>query len=289
MVLIETKSRMHERVRAWKRAEKRIALVPTMGALHDGHMELVARAAGEADVVVVSTFVNPTQFGPTEDFRAYPRDVVSDIQLLELQGLAQCMFAPGPREVYPMWPNRTWVNVEGMDVTLCGASREGHFRGVVTVVARLLAMIQPDVAVFGMKDAQQFFILCRLCQDMGFATRMLGEATVREADGLALSSRNRYLSEEERLQAPRLYAAVQAAERRILRGERRVHALEEIMRRELAGTRVDYASIVDTSLLQPIDELQPGMEVLAAVAVHFGRARLIDNVVVTVPDDPDGP
>lgn len=285
MILIETKSEMHERARAWKRSGKRVALVPTMGALHAGHLALVERAAGEADIVVVSIFVNPAQFGPSEDFSVYPRNVASDMQTLEEQGVASCVFAPGPEEVYPEWPNRTWVQVEGMDSTLCGARREGHFRGVVTVVSRLFAMIQPDVAVFGMKDAQQFFILRRLCEDMGFATGMVGVPTVREADGLAMSSRNRYLSEEERQQAPLLYTAVQAARQLIRRGERRIDKVEEAMRQELAGTSVEYASVVDTGTMQLVDVLRPGMEVLAAVAVHFGRARLIDNVVVSVPDN----
>jgi len=283
MIQIETKADIQGRVREWMRAGATTALVPTMGALHEGHLALVECAAQEADQVVVSIFVNPTQFGPNEDFDAYPRDVSSDVDMLKAQGLAACVFAPGPSEVYPAWPNRTWVDVEGMDRTLCGASRRGHFRGVVTVVARLLAMVQPDVAVFGMKDAQQFFILRRMTEDMGYATRLVGVPTVREKDGLALSSRNRYLSAEDRHRAPALYAAVQSARACILGGERRVDVIERVMRRELEGTRMDYASIVDTSLLMPVDELTSGMEVLAAVAVHFGSARLIDNALVTVP------
>jgi len=274
---------MFDHVRSWKRSGFRVALVPTMGALHDGHLALVSRASDEADVVVVSIFVNPTQFGPGEDFDAYPRDVSADVDTLRRQGLASHVFAPAPGEIYPVWPNRTWVEVKGMDTTLCGATREGHFRGVVTVVSRLFAVVQPDVAVFGMKDAQQFFILNRLCEDMGFATRMVGVETVREADGLAMSSRNRYLSDEDRRRAPCLYAAVRKARSLILEGERNVRVIETAMREELAGTDVDYASIVDTALLRPVDTLRPGMEILAAVAVYFDRARLIDNTVVTVP------
>lgn len=270
----------------WSRRERceghTIALVPTMGALHDGHMVLVREAARRADRVVVSIFVNPTQFGPGEDFGAYPRDLERDLGVLRQAGGVHAVFVPDVQDVYPSAGNRTWVNVDDMDRWLCGQSRKGHFKGVTTVVARLFARVLPDVAVFGMKDAQQFFVLKRMTRDMGFPVELIGVPTVRAEDGLAMSSRNAYLSEAERADAPRIYRAVAAARQAIMGGERDVDTIEQVMRHELGEARVDYVTIVETEGLVRVPTLRPGMQALAAVAVWYGRARLIDNVVVDV-------
>ena len=272
---------------AWSRRQRRegklSALVPTMGALHDGHLELVSEAAKTADRVVVSVFVNPTQFGPNEDFERYPRTLAADMAALADQGVTSVVFAPTVDAMYPFGSNRTWVEVEGMDRTLCGATRPGHFRGVTTIVSRLFTTVLPDVAVFGLKDAQQFFILSRMTREMGFPVRMVGVPTVRENDGLALSSRNRYLSPDERADAPRLYRAVCAARDAILAGQRNVDVLEDMLQEALKPARTDYASVVETNGLSRTPMLAHGSTVLVAVAVHYGSARLIDNAIVDVP------
>lgn len=278
-------------MRAWTREQhqdgQRVALVPTMGALHDGHLELVRQAAVEADRVVVSVFVNPTQFGPGEDFEAYPRTLDSDRAQLAGKGCCDVVFAPGVPDMYPLGKNLTWVVVDSMGDHLCGATRPGHFRGVTTIVSRLLAIVSPDVAVFGLKDAQQFFILKRMTQEMGFATVLKGVPTVREEDGLALSSRNRYLSEAERAAAPLLYRALRKAESDILHeGVRDVQLIIEPVRSALEQEptcRTDYVQLVDADSLQPLDILEPGTKVVLALAAFFGKARLIDNVIVDVP------
>lgn len=263
-------------------AGQSVALVPTMGALHDGHLHLVEVAAREADRVVVSIFVNPTQFGPGEDYEAYPRSLDADLKALQSHGMAHAVFAPSVADMYPSRPNETWVTVDGLDDWLCGRSRPGHFKGVTTVVARLFARVMPDVAIFGMKDAQQFFILRRMAADMGFPVRLVGVPTVRAADGLAMSSRNAYLTAAERIDAPRLFRAVSVAKDLLETGERRPALLEAAMRDVLGDVDIDYACVVDTESLQPVAELVSGMQILAAVAVRYGRARLIDNVVVEV-------
>lgn len=260
-----------------------VALVPTMGALHDGHLDLVEAAARAADRVVVSIFVNPTQFGPGEDFEAYPRSLEADVAALQSQGRVHAVFAPSVADMYPSRPNQTWVTVDGLDEWLCGRSRPGHFKGVTTVVARLFARVMPDVAIFGMKDAQQFFILRRMAADMGFPVRLVGVPTVRAADGLAMSSRNAYLTTAERADAPRLFRAVSAAKDAVAAGERRADRIEHAMRDVLGDADIDYASVVDTETLQPVGEMESGTRILAAVAVRYGRARLIDNVVMDVP------
>ncbi len=263
-----------------------IALVPTMGALHPGHMALVEKAAKTADRVVVSVFVNPTQFGPSEDFGAYPRNLNEDVAKLAKQGLTDVVFAPDVEQIYPYEDNCSWVEVAHMSDYLCGASREGHFRGVTTVVSRLFAIVRPNFAVFGLKDAQQFFILSRMTREMGFDTQLVGVETVREEDGLALSSRNRYLTPLEREQATVLSRSVVLARNLIEhQGERDalsiVSSMESIIGEASEG-RQDYVAIVDTKDLQPVASLQVGQTVLAAVAVYFGKARLIDNAIVEV-------
>lgn len=280
-----------EEMRLWCAAQikkdRSVALVPTMGALHVGHLTLVKRAASEADVVVVSIFVNPTQFGPSEDFSAYPRILREDVALLGEQGFTTLVFAPSVKEMYPLGVNRTWVEVDKMGDHLCGAARPGHFRGVTTVVSRLFTIVRPDVAVFGLKDAQQFFILKRMTLEFGFDVELIGVPTVREKDGLAKSSRNRYLSKEQRKQARVLSAAVAVAREMIeTKGEKDVRMVEEGMNVELSRAslgRIDYACVVDTADLQPVTRLQSGSTIVAAVAVFFDGARLIDNSIVDVP------
>lgn len=268
-----------------------LALVPTLGALHEGHLALVRRALEEADHVVVSVFVNPTQFGPDEDYDEYPRDLEGDRQKLEALGVP-ALFAPSTDEMYPFANDEAlpgplaWVAVNRLDEHLCGAHREGHFRGVTTVVTKLFHACKPDVAVFGKKDAQQYVIIKRLVEDLLFDIDIIGVPTVREADGLAQSSRNAYLDEEERGQATVLFEAVTAAREAIEGGEQDPDAVVRAMKSALAEAPdgdVEYAEVVDAHTLQPVDHLAPEQDVLAAVAVYFGETRLIDNAFVTVP------
>ena len=274
------------------RAEGRtLALVPTLGALHEGHLALIRTALKKADHVVVSVFVNPTQFGPGEDYDDYPRDLEGDREKLEALNV-DALFAPTVDEMYPYANDESlpgplaWVSVNRLDEHLCGAYREGHFRGVTTVVTKLFHACKPDVAVFGEKDAQQYVILQRLVEDLLFDIDIVGVPTVREPDGLAKSSRNEYLDPDEREQASVLFEAVTAAQEAIESGEQAEEAVVRAMENKLAEARdaeVEYAEVVDAHTLQPVDHLAPGQEILAAVAVYFGDTRLIDNAFVEVP------
>ncbi|MBE2185817.1 MAG: pantoate--beta-alanine ligase [Rhodothermales bacterium] len=282
-----TVAAMQAEARRLKAKGQRLALVPTMGALHDGHLALVQEAKKHADHVAVSIFVNPTQFGPNEDFNRYPRDLGGDMQRLETVG-CDAVFAPTVEEMYPFGQQdeAVWVTVEGLDDHLDGPMRPGHFRGVTTVVAKLFHACQPDVAVFGQKDAQQLAILRRMTRALLFPVQIVGLATVRDADGLALSSRNRYLTADERAQAPVLHRALQRIEARVAEGERRTSALIEAGRSEIAAAplaRIQYVAVVDAATLAPVETLAPGQKALAALAVHFGTTRLIDNVSLSVP------
>ena len=289
--VIRTVDAMQAYADAQRRAGRRVALVPTMGALHDGHFALVDAALDRAGRVVASVFVNPTQFGPDEDYEEYPRDLEQDRDRLEARGV-DVLFAPTVEEMYPNAQRGsgtlTWVEVEQLTKHLCGRYRSGHFRGVTTVVSKLFNICKPHVAVFGRKDAQQFVIIQRMVEDLHFDIDVVGVETEREPDGLALSSRNRYLSPAEREQATVLAEAVQQAERAIREGEQEGKALVEAMQNTLAqapDARVQYAEVVDARTLQPIDRIEPGQEVLAAVAVFFGDTRLIDNAFVQAPTD----
>lgn len=278
MQLFSNISEMQQFSESQRLAGKRIALVPTMGALHEGHLTLAREAKKHADVVIVSIFVNPTQFGPNEDFSRYPRTLEADVALLETVGV-DAVFTPTKESIYTEH-DRTWVTVNELDQHLCGASRPGHFNGVTTIVARLFLICRPHVAVFGRKDAQQFLILRRMTQDLHFGIELMGVETVREPDGLAMSSRNRYLSEIERKEALVVSKAVFKAKKWIESGEKNVSIIKEAMRKEIEKSeiaRLDYAEIVETETLQPINEIKEGQEVLAAVAVYFGKTRLIDN------------
>lgn len=283
MTVLDTVAAMQAEAEAVRLAGRRLALVPTMGALHDGHLALVEEARRRADHVTVSIFVNPTQFAPGEDFERYPRTLSADLDALRPLGV-DAVFVPETGAMYAPDAHTT-VHVAGMGDRLCGAYRAGHFDGVTTIVAKLLLACRPHVAVFGRKDAQQFVILRRMVRDLGFGVEMAGVETVREADGLALSSRNRYLTSEERAQAPVLYRALRGVREAIAQGERDPEALVSHLLRtigEAPMARVQYAEIVDAETLEPLDRLQSGREALAAVAVYFGQTRLIDNQFIAI-------
>lgn len=291
MELIRTVDDMQAHADAARSEGHTLALVPTLGALHEGHLALVRRALEEADHVTVSVFVNPTQFGPDEDYDAYPRDLEGDRDKLEALGV-DVLFAPSVEEMYPYVNDNAipgplaWVEVEYLDEHLCGAYREGHFRGVTTVVTKLFHACKPDIGVFGKKDAQQYVILKHLVDDLLLDIDIVGVPTVREADGLAQSSRNAYLSDKEREQATVLYEAVTAAREAIEGGEQDAEAVVRAMDTALAEApdgEVEYAEVVDAHTLQPVDHFAPEQDVLAAVAVYFGETRLIDNAFVQVP------
>lgn len=259
-------------------ARGRVVLVPTMGALHAGHAALIRRArslAGKDGTVVVSIFVNPTQFGPKEDLSRYPRPFAEDKKLCASLG-ADAIFHPPAGEMYRA-DFSTWVNEESVSGGLCGASRPGHFRGVTTVVLKLFTIVQPDVAVFGLKDFQQCAVIARMVRDLDLAVRLVFAPTVRERDGLALSSRNAYLSLEERAEAPSLRRGLLAARAAFAKGERSAAKLVSIVRGEISpSARVDYVDAVDGTTLLPKKVMNRGDTI--ALAAFFGRTRLIDNI-----------
>lgn len=260
---------------------RRIGLVPTMGALHAGHARLIQTARSECDEVVVTIFVNPTQFGPKEDFDRYPRTFQQDVALCAREGVS-FVFAPETSEMYP--PDfRTFVTVEDWDKVLCGASRPGHFRGVCTIVLKLFLAIPADVAYFGQKDAQQWLIINRMVRDLNVPITVRSVETVREPDGLALSSRNRYLLPSEREKAPVIYRALQEARSRIEAGERNPDTIEQLVKDVIATVpemHLDYAAVVSIDTLTRPTHLSGS--VLIAVAAFIGTTRLIDNVIVKV-------
>ncbi len=262
----------------WRRAGLRYALVPTMGALHEGHVTLVRHALSEADRVVVSIFVNPTQFAPSEDFAAYPRQEAADLAALAAAG-AQAVYLPSLAEIYPDG-FATRVTVAGLTDGLCGPLRPGHFDGVATVVTKLLLQAAPDLALFGEKDYQQLQVIRRLVQDLDIPVRIVGVPTVREADGLAMSSRNAYLTPPERALAPQLYRLLQDSGRRLQTGGAAAVVLPAaIQALATAGFgAVDYVALCDAETLAPLDRLDRPARLLAAV--RLGRARLIDNIAV---------
>ena len=258
-----------------------LGLVPTMGALHAGHESLVRAARERCAGVVVSLFVNPTQFAAGEDLGRYPRTFAEDCAMLEREGV-DVLFAPEAGEMYPAGFSSqgaaTFVEVAGIGDRLDGASRPGHFRGVATVVAKLFGIVGPDVAFFGQKDAAQVAVLRAMVRDLNMAVELVVCPTVREADGLALSSRNRYLSAAERGEALALSRGLRGAVRAWEAGEMRASELERVLRRELAELRLDYAAVVDAGTLEPVQEARAGA--LVAVAAWVGGTRLIDNVVL---------
>lgn len=281
MKLVKTVAELREEIAAAKLAGKTIGLVPTMGALHEGHASLIKAANMENDFVVVSVFVNPTQFGPNEDLEAYPRTLDADCKLAESMG-ADIVFAPSAKEMYPS-EDMTWVEVTGnVTKVLCGRSRPIHFRGVTTVVGKLFNLAQPDRAYFGQKDAQQVEVLKRMVKDLFFNLQLRIMPIVREADGLAKSSRNTYLSASEHEAALVLSRSLKKAQERFAAGERDAAVLTEAVRAEIAAepmSDIDYVEIYRLPELQPVDGPLTGSNLLA-VAVKFGTTRLIDNVIL---------
>ncbi len=257
----------------------RVGFVPTMGYLHEGHLSLVRMARKQSDFVVVSVFVNPTQFGPHEDLARYPTDFARDRRLLAAEG-ADVIFRPGAEEMYPV-SYATYVEVERLTSNLCGRFRPGHFRGVTTVVVKLLNIVKPDFVFFGQKDAQQAFVIQRMVRDLAFDTKVVVGPTVREPDGLAMSSRNSYLARVERTQAPVLYQSLQLARRLVQAGEQDPVRIKRRMRQFIKskpGVRVQYIEIVDTEELKPVRRISGRL--LIAVAAFLGRTRLIDNIIL---------
>ncbi|HXC00135.1 MAG TPA: pantoate--beta-alanine ligase [Terriglobales bacterium] len=262
---------------------KRLGLVPTMGALHEGHLSLVRAAKAHCDAVAVSIFVNPTQFGPTEDLSKYPRQFERDCHLLEKEGV-DLLFAPRVEEIYPSFTTGgsvTWVTVEGLSDKLDGRSRPGHFRGVATIVAKLFNVIEPDIAFFGQKDAAQLAVIRRMVLDLNFPIEIVAGPIVRESDGLAMSSRNAYLNREERGRALVLHKSLSVVQQEFLAGERSAAKLISTGKEVFVGKPgvvLDYFEVVDPDTLNPVERISK--KTLVAVAAHIGSTRLIDNVIL---------
>jgi pantoate--beta-alanine ligase len=282
MEIINRRQRMASVARKLRREEdKTIGLVPTMGALHDGHLSLVREARRMCDVVVVSVFVNPTQFGPSEDFSRYPRDLTGDTTKLSDYNV-DYVFAPPAEEVYPKGFS-TYVNVEGLSETMEGAARPGHFRGVATVLTVLFNTVRPDFAFFGQKDAQQTLVVRRLVRDLAFDIEVVVLPTVREQTGLALSSRNAYLTGEQHRAAGVLYRALSQAKEVYMEGERNPKRMAEVVRAQVEAeplARLEYVGVVDAETMEKFDRIPEDRPVLIALAAHVGRTRLIDNVLI---------
>lgn len=278
MIIIRTVQEMQKTALQWKKSGKTIGFVPTMGYLHEGHLSLMRQAKQLSNVLVVSIFVNPTQFGPNEDLDRYPRDFDRDEKLCREVGV-DVIFYPDVREMYPD-PYRTYVQVEEITNALCGISRPGHFRGVATVVAKLFLIVQPDIAVFGQKDFQQAQIIRQMVKDLNFPVKIILGSIVREHDGLAMSSRNAYLSEEGRKNAVILYQSLQLARKLIRQGERNSKKIREKMREFITTVpcRIDYIEIVDAGNFMPKEEISD--ETLIALAVFIENTRLIDNMYI---------
>ncbi len=280
MKKIHSPQMMLKQSRQWRIENKTVALVPTMGALHEGHLSLIEMAKKKADKVIVSIFVNPTQFGPNEDYENYPRTLNEDLKKCrELD--VDAVFAPSPAEMY-MENSSTWVNEESLSRYLCGARRKGHFRGVCTVVMKLFMICAPDIAVFGQKDAQQATIIKRMVRDLNIPVKIIVAPIKRESDGLAMSSRNKYLSPSERKQAPIIYKGL-----REIKNWKKEDLTVALLRRKLIryiqqekDIRIDYVSIVDAETLAEISRPEKGQKLLVAVAVFFNKARLIDNIEI---------
>ena len=268
---------------------KSVGFVPTMGALHQGHLSLVRQARKDNDFVVVSVFVNPIQFAPNEDFDNYPRKIRLDLDLLEKE-CVDLVFAPSNEEMYPKDDsrmNQTWLDVVGpITEGLCGISRPTFFRGVTTVVAKLFNIVQPKRAYFGWKDAQQLAAIRQMVNDLNFDLEVIGLPIVREDDGLAMSSRNAYLTKDERQEAKIVYQSLELAKSRILRGETSVKKITTEMKllvEDSALSRIDYTTIVSSQTFRPILELENGQDILIAIATYIGSTRLIDNFRLKVP------
>lgn len=278
--VVKTIDEVRQYVKSWRKEGKTVGLVPTMGYLHEGHKSLIARAVKENDCVVVSDFVNPTQFGPNEDFETYPRDINADAILCEDAG-AKLIFNPEPSEMYH--DALTTVSVDKITKVLCGKTRPIHFNGVCTVVSKLFNIVMPDKAYFGQKDAQQLCVVKKMVKDLNFDIEIVGCPIIREADGLAKSSRNTYLSAEERKAALCLSRSLKLGRSMIESGETNAAKLIEVMKAEINKetlARIDYVEIVDTDTLEPAADASKN--ILAAMAVYIGKTRLIDNFIIEV-------
>jgi pantoate--beta-alanine ligase len=281
MQILQTAAALHAQTETWRRNGYRIGLVPTMGALHEGHLQLVRAAAQQCDVVVVSVFVNPTQFNNAEDFRLYPRLPEADAALLEPTGCT-ALFMPSVEEMYPR-PTVLHFDFGSLERVMEGAHRPGHFNGVATVVSKLFHLSRPHKAYFGQKDLQQVTIVGQLIRDLSFDLELVVFPTIRETDGLAMSSRNRRLTPEARAVAPLLYQALQQAERQILEGRLSPRQVEEAATAFLGqepAIAVDYLELADAETLQPLTEWPAGGSVAVCLAAHLAGVRLIDNIVV---------
>ncbi len=281
MEIITTVSRMKEYVRGAKGRGETICLVPTMGYLHEGHLDLMRMGRPLADRLVISIFVNPTQFGAGEDLDKYPRDLPRDTALAQSTGV-ECIFHPDALEMYPVG-YQTYINVEEITDGLCGASRPGHFRGVTTVVAKLFNIVEPDVSVFGEKDYQQLAVIRKMVEDLNMAVQVLAHPTVREEGGLAMSSRNKYLSPEERESALVLNRSLKRAAGRVKGGERSAGVIRSEVVAAIEATpgcRIDYVEIVHPDTLKPLETIES--KAVMALAVRVGKTRLIDNMTLGV-------
>ncbi len=276
--IVKTVAEVRAIVKAQKREGKTVGLVPTMGYLHEGHKSLIVRAVKENDFVVVSDFVNPTQFGPNEDFESYPRDINKDAELCEIAG-ADLIFNPEAEEMYQN--QLTGVTMMGITEYLCGASRPTHFNGVCQVVAKLFNIVTPDRAYFGEKDAQQLMVIKKMVTDLNFDIEIVGCPIIREDDGLAKSSRNTYLNSDERQAALCLSRSLKKAKKMIDDGESDANVIRNVIREEIEKeplARIDYVEVVDLDTLAPTDKISGG--ILTAIAVYIGKTRLIDNFII---------
>jgi pantoate--beta-alanine ligase len=284
MKIVNTIKEMQAIVDETRQAGKRIGFVPTMGALHEGHLSLVDQAKRRSDVVVMSIFVNPMQFGQGEDFEKYPRDLDRDSKMAEVRGV-DYVFAPTEGEMYPEEPI-TFVEVQKVSQILEGEFRPEHFRGVTTVVAKMFNIVKPHLAVFGQKDAQQAFIIREMVKDLDFDVDVIVAPIVRESDGLAMSSRNAYLSPEQRKEATVLYRSLKLAEAMIEGGEAGLvkvrSAMVKLITKESKG-KIDYVSFVDPASFEKVEDTALAAQILSVMAVRFGQTRLIDNLLVEVP------
>lgn len=275
---------MQQQARRLLHTGKTIAFVPTMGYMHEGHLALVREGRKHGDTLIISIFVNPTQFGPAEDFQAYPRDLDRDVRLAASEGV-DIIFAPEAEAMYDT-AYQTYVGLEVLPRYLCGASRPGHFRGVATVVTKLFHIVKPHVAIFGEKDYQQLVIIRRMVRDLNSDIRIIGVPIVREPDGLAMSSRNAYLSEEERESALSLFQAVQQAEKNVAQGVRDasqlIHEASELIR-SYPYTKIEYVALCDPETLKDVDRVDG--PTLIALAVWVGKTRLIDNTILEPIED----
>lgn len=287
MKITEYISVLRENIGKAREEGKTVVLIPTMGYLHYGHLSMVEEARKndedhEKVYIVMSIFVNPLQFGPNEDYERYPRNLVRDSRLAQEAGV-DILFVPSVKEMYPEGKSLTTVNVGKITEGLCGAHRPGHFQGVATVVAKLFNIVLPDVAYFGQKDYQQFVVIKQMVKDLNIPVKLVAVPTVREADGLAMSSRNSYLSEEERKQAPVLYRALREAAELIVKGERQAEVIRESIIRKIStetSGKIEYVEVRKAENLDPVEKINE--PVVIALAVHFGSTRLIDNIIVEV-------